>query len=130
MKLKIELTRKHVTHYLPLSATCNTGKTAPYTTFFKRIISSQQEQLQIKVFLICIKHPLHLSGSHGIKKEIYMCIHVINMCNNIKTLFQRCVNVFPNTKVRNVYIFVPPRSKIGGHFVFVLSVILSFCPPL
>ena len=35
MKLKIELTRKHVTHYQPLSATCNTGKTAPYTTFLK-----------------------------------------------------------------------------------------------
>ena len=26
--------------------------------------------------------------------------------------------------------FMPPRSKIGGHIVFVLSVILSFCPPL
>ena len=25
---------------------------------------------------------------------------------------------------------MPPRSKIGGHIVFVLSVILSFCPPL
>ena len=27
-------------------------------------------------------------------------------------------------------IFMPPRSKIGGYIVFVLSVILSFCPPL
>ena len=26
--------------------------------------------------------------------------------------------------------FMSPRSKIGGHIVFVLSVILSFCPPL
>ena len=25
------------------------------------------------------------------------------------------------------YLFMPPRSKIGGHIVFVLSVILSFC---
>ena len=27
-------------------------------------------------------------------------------------------------------IFMPPRSKIGGHIVFVLSVILSFCHSL
>ena len=26
-----------------------------------------------------------------------------------------------------MWIFMPPRSKIGGHIVFVLSVILSFC---
>ena len=29
-----------------------------------------------------------------------------------------------------IAIFMPSRSKIGGHIVFVLSVILSFCPPL
>ena len=54
------------------------------------------------------------------------------------------VLVWPNIPYRNMHgayyrkiiqtdnnwIFMPPRSKIGGHIVFVLPVILSFCPPL
>ena len=34
-----------------------------------------------------------------------------------------------NNKIDNQFL-CPPRSKIGGHIVFVLSVILSFCPTL
>ena len=34
--------------------------------------------------------------------------------------------LFDNKHV-DALIFMPPRSKIGGHIVFVLSVILSFC---
>ena len=37
---------------------------------------------------------------------------------------KRCVHNFHNLEI---HLFMPPRSKIGGHIVFVLSVILSFC---
>ena len=44
------------------------------------------------------------------------------LCFDGVCCFGMCIQcIFINT------VFMPPRSKIGGHIVFVLSVILSFC---
>ena len=79
-------------------------------------------------FHICIHRSL---SDNGI---LYFIVHNHNKFLQLFFMLGHLIKVCPNVCL----VVMPPRSKIGGHIVFVLSVILSFrhsvilsfCPPL
>ena len=55
----------------------------------------------------------------------FFTFHGRKVCANY--WFNKVAECFIFCICRSLLVFMPPRSKIGGHIVFVLSVILSFC---
>ena len=53
-------------------------------------------------------------------------LYVLHFYVYLLTFYVFTFRIYLSLKILS-FIFMPPRSKIGGHIVFVLSVILSFC---
>ena len=91
-----------------------------------------------KIYMIMLKpykrYYIETNNSPWVQLQEYL--FVVFYSNKTKT--QKCIMIWLKSLelehdgqiISNISILMPTRSKIGENIVFVLSVILSFCPPL